>query len=508
MTDRAGQQQPPPPDSGQGVLTQAAVEAGYAAARESFQRFNLGLFGITGAGKSTLVNAVFGTQLAPTGIGEPVTQTSFLYRQETSTLGVYDTKGLELGSNMGAILAELTRFIERNRVGDPTEQIHVIWYCVRAGDRRIQPAEEEFIRRVAKLGIPVVLVMTQTPLTAEGKIHPDAQALAREINALHLPVRGRLFHVNAAADPFADVPSHGLDELLQETSALAPEGVRNALAAAQQVNRKFKRQAADHVVEESASRIRARWRQKSMTEEWVAMFATVAAIYEIPETQSRQVLASTPTVMRMRKMISWQRNGLLLLPLSPAVSVVALAVNGASTMGEKSKQRKAKAGAPQLAPADAAASALDDLRNAEPEPASTPVPERRGPAALADKFDSWRRRRSTPKAGAAAGPHVADEDDEPQVEIVIETDGAPGRRTSVGAGVAAGRVTRALGESWLDTCEQYWLESYPQPPAVDDPQAMAEAFGDNLQTRLPKIIRMVDDRLTKRRDKKSRGRTD
>ena len=64
------------------------------------------------------------------------------------------------------------------------------------------------------------------------------------------------------------------------------------------------------------------------------MFATVAAIYEIPETQSRQVLASTPTVMRMRKMISWQRNGLLLLPLSPAVSVVALAVNGASTMGE------------------------------------------------------------------------------------------------------------------------------------------------------------------------------
>ena len=80
--------------------------------------------------------------------------------------------------------------------------------------------------------------------------------------------------------------------------------------------------------------------------------------------------------------------------------------------------------------------------------------------------------------------------------------------SALGAGVAAGRVTRALGESWLDTCEQYWLESYPQPPAVDDPQAMAEAFGDNLQTRLPKIIRMVDDRLTKRRDKKSRGRTD
>ncbi|MFM2437509.1 MAG: hypothetical protein RLZ55_320 [Actinomycetota bacterium] len=490
MTPGDDQQQAP-----EAVLTPATVDAGYAAARESFQRFNLGLFGITGAGKSTLVNAVFGTQLAPTGIGEPVTQTSFLYRHETSTLGVYDTKGLELGSNMGAILAELTRFIERNRVGDPAEQIHVIWYCVRAGDRRIQPAEEEFIRRVAKLGIPIVLVMTQTPLTPEGKVHPDAQALAREINALHLPVRGRLFHVNAAADPFADVPSHGLEDLLQETSALAPEGVRNALAAAQQVNQKFKRQAADRVIEQSAERIRARWRQKSMSEEWVALFATVAAIYEIPETQSRQVLASTPTVMRMRKLISWQRNGLLLLPLSPAVSVVALVANGVNTLGEKSKQRKATAGRQPLPPAAAAASALEASAAGGPEDAEQ-ARGRRGPAALAEKFDAWRRQRA-----GLSSDHP--DQDEPEVEIIVDEDGAPVRRTSVGAGVAAGRVTRALGESWLYTCEQYWRASYPQPPRIDDPQGMAEAFGDNLQSRLPKLVRLVDDRLTKRQAKKN-----
>jgi predicted GTPase len=42
-------------------------------------RFNLAIFGKTGTGKSTLINAVFGEDVAPTGIGEPVTRTNHLY---------------------------------------------------------------------------------------------------------------------------------------------------------------------------------------------------------------------------------------------------------------------------------------------------------------------------------------------------------------------------------------------------------------------------------------------
>ena len=36
-------------------------------------RFNLVIFGKTGVGKSTLINAIFGEEVARTGIGEPVT---------------------------------------------------------------------------------------------------------------------------------------------------------------------------------------------------------------------------------------------------------------------------------------------------------------------------------------------------------------------------------------------------------------------------------------------------
>ena len=46
---------------------------------EAIGRFNLAIFGKTGVGKSTLINAIFGEEVARTGIGEPVTRGSHLY---------------------------------------------------------------------------------------------------------------------------------------------------------------------------------------------------------------------------------------------------------------------------------------------------------------------------------------------------------------------------------------------------------------------------------------------
>src|SRR5690606_19569099 len=62
-------------------------------------RFNLAVFGKTGVGKSTLINAVFGEDVAPTGIGEPVTMDGHLYVHRSGFLGLYDTRGLEIGND-------------------------------------------------------------------------------------------------------------------------------------------------------------------------------------------------------------------------------------------------------------------------------------------------------------------------------------------------------------------------------------------------------------------------
>jgi uncharacterized protein (DUF697 family)/GTP-binding protein EngB required for normal cell division len=199
-------------------------------------RFNLALFGKTGVGKSTLVNAIFGENVAATGIGEPVTKGSHLYLDRRGRLGIVDTQGLEVGRDDKVLLQDLEKLVKEMRKKPLPDQVHVAWYCLRGLDRRFEEAEAEFIRRIDDLGLPVICVFTQVPKKG-AQYHPDAVALARHVESLNLPiVGGRPFLTNALRDQFSDQPEHGLIELMRATFHVAPEAVHGALAAAQKVD--------------------------------------------------------------------------------------------------------------------------------------------------------------------------------------------------------------------------------------------------------------------------------
>lgn len=205
-------------------------------------RFNLAIFGKTGAGKSTLIHAIFGEEVAATGIGEPVTKANHLHVHRSTNLGIFDTVGLEIGKNSNDILAEVREYIEATRHKPLTAQIHVAWYCVRFGDRRFEDVEAEFVTQLKQLGIPVVLVMTQAPMR-HGVLHPEIATFAGEIDKRKLPVCDRrTFPTMAVGDPFYGMEAHGLLEVLDATFRVAPEGVAAALTAAQRIdmNRKDK----------------------------------------------------------------------------------------------------------------------------------------------------------------------------------------------------------------------------------------------------------------------------
>ena len=212
---------------------------------EEIGRFNLAIFGKTGVGKSTLVNAIFGSEIAATGIGEPVTRSEHLYLHQSGTLGVLDTRGLEVGRDNATLIAELKDYLHGMRRKPLAEQIHVAWYCVRAGDRRFEPTEAEFIRALHELGLPVILVLTQVP-RAGSRVHPDAEALAASIAALDLPIEGGLIHYTMAmADEFTGQTAYGLQELLDATFRGAPSGVAHAITAAQRIDFVRKRDRAE-----------------------------------------------------------------------------------------------------------------------------------------------------------------------------------------------------------------------------------------------------------------------
>ena len=240
-----------PPIGDDGFRTAFAQEAA------SLGRFTVVVLGRTGVGKSTLVNAVFGESLAETGIGAPVTRTSHLYSREGVGLAVVDTRGIEIGEDAGALLADLRALVAHSRTRGQEEQIHIAWFCVQAGDLRIQDGERAVMAELHRLGVPVLLVMTKVP-QVDGRNHPDAVAFHHAIQAMGLPVLGgRAWPVMAVGDPFAGWPAHGLRDLVEQTRLAAPAGVEAAFVAAQRVDSEAKAKASGKAVAAAAAQAAA-----------------------------------------------------------------------------------------------------------------------------------------------------------------------------------------------------------------------------------------------------------
>lgn len=230
-----------------------AFRSEFDRASDQLGRFNLAIFGKTGVGKSTLINAIFGDDVASTGIGEPVTKDSHLYLDRRARLGIVDTQGLEVGRDNKKLIGDLRKMLKSMHKLPIAERVHLAWYCVRPLDRRFEESEAEFIRELDRLGLPVLLVFTQVPRNTEGHFHPDAVAMARHIDSLDLPIVGHAHMTHAVRDRFSGQPPHGLMDLLRATFRSTPEAVQGALASAQRIDQKAKVRFAQQAVAAAAA---------------------------------------------------------------------------------------------------------------------------------------------------------------------------------------------------------------------------------------------------------------
>lgn len=231
-----------------------AFKDGFDDDAKNDTRYNLAVVGLTGAGKSTLVNAVFEADLARTGTGEPVTRGVNYYPNTTGTLGLYDFEGIETGQDLAFVIDKFRNEFTKRLAGDPAKMIHGVWYCVRSSDLRFEQGQAEIVKDLASLDIPVFLVLTRVPRRPTVGVDPKVTELAESIFSHGLPiVTGRPFLVNALVDDFNDLPVHGLEALLESTYESAPEGVKAALAAAQRVSRDKKRKTANQAITAAAS---------------------------------------------------------------------------------------------------------------------------------------------------------------------------------------------------------------------------------------------------------------
>lgn len=213
---------------------------------------NIMVAGITGTGKSTLINAVFGSEMAATGSGRPVTEHIDEYENGDIPIHIWDTVGLELDSEKTkeSIKSIKATIASKSSSNDQYDRVHAIWYCINSGSNRYQGAELEFIKELHSIGVPFIIVLTQCSGDEE-----EVNAFENEIMRMNASMGMddiRIVQVLALPVKYrgmpTPIPAFGLDELVNVTLELLPNFIKSGFIAAQRVSQSEKRNECEEII--------------------------------------------------------------------------------------------------------------------------------------------------------------------------------------------------------------------------------------------------------------------
>ena len=125
---------------------------------------NIVTLGRSGVGKSSLLNYLLGKNCFRAGVGRPVTGAGFF--EEKSIIAdipvtIIDSYGIESGANFKTWKNLFEKKLQEHDSSHSIhEWLHVIIYCISAEDARVEPIDEEIIRKMTSCHQKMIIAIT------------------------------------------------------------------------------------------------------------------------------------------------------------------------------------------------------------------------------------------------------------------------------------------------------------------------------------------------------------
>jgi GTP-binding protein EngB required for normal cell division len=143
------------------------------------------IVGNSGAGKSSLINTIFGTEVS-VGVGKPVTQEIHII--EHKSLILVDSKGLEIESQGYYAMSKLSSFLSSRTFNT---KVHMVWYVIASDSARVEQGIKEVCQKFFP-DIPIFFILTKCD-----KISPkNLQIMRKAVESLKIKETSGIFAVS------------------------------------------------------------------------------------------------------------------------------------------------------------------------------------------------------------------------------------------------------------------------------------------------------------------------
>ncbi|WRC29658.1 50S ribosome-binding GTPase [Helicobacter pylori] len=184
--------------------------------------------GEAGVGKSSLINGLFGQEVAKAGVGKSLTQHLEKYVDEEKGLILWDTKGIEAKDYQNTMESLKKEMEDSFKTLDEKRAIDVAYLCVKETSSRVEEREKALLSFAKEWNIPTIVVFTNTQEKAGDAFVKESQRVIDEEWGFKGFIKAYA-RVNSVAFSFRgmEVPIEGLEELVDETKKCLIDAKKN-----------------------------------------------------------------------------------------------------------------------------------------------------------------------------------------------------------------------------------------------------------------------------------------